>query len=231
MVVVGKFNKENLIALLKRYFEPIRKKRPAIRKDVPDVRQVISSGARVEKITHPTQMSILVGGFRVPSSLHKDMPVLEVISYILSAGESSRFHKKLVRDERIAVQCGSFLKQMKHGGVFIFYSVYFPHIPNEKMTDRMLAEIYLLKREEVSPDELMRAKNQLQTEYVRRLQTVEGRSIELGLYEILRGGYREFFRDMNKYERITSGDLMRVAKDYFIPERLAVVNLLPSEVH
>lgn len=63
---------------------------------------------REETLEMAVQLPVIIGGYQLPGSNHPDQPILEVISLILSGGQSSRLYKQLVREQQISVGAGGF---------------------------------------------------------------------------------------------------------------------------
>src|SRR3569623_2272675 len=51
-------------------------------------------------------LPVVVGGYHIPAARDADVPALQVLATILSAGESSRMYRRLVRQAQLAVAAG-----------------------------------------------------------------------------------------------------------------------------
>jgi len=54
---------------------------------------------------------------------------------------------------------------------------------------------------------------------------VSSKARTIALNEILFGDYTEFLRDLDKYNKVSKDDIMRVAKKYFKPESSVYVEV------
>ena len=118
-----------------------------------------------------------------------DIPALEVLAAILSAGESSRLHQRLVRkrapgDGRRRLR----RRRWRIRGLFLVYAAYLPDRDRGQGAggagrgDRARA-----RHSRSTRDELDKAKNQLAAAFIFGLQTVDGIAQALGTRAVRRG--------------------------------------------
>ncbi|MCK4513257.1 insulinase family protein, partial [bacterium] len=83
-------------------------------------------------------------------------------------------------------------------------------------------EIELIKTEGVSEREIERILNTNEAERGRALGSNIGLAFRVGMYQALRGDWRELLLDMERMKQVTSDDVVRVANEYFIEENRTV---------
>src|SRR5580704_8722222 len=100
MVVVGDVSAPQVMALAKKYIEPIPRQAPP-----PPVRTIEPAqlGERRVTVKKPAQLPIQMIAFHVPEATHPDSQVLNVISTVLSQGQSSRLYRRMVENEQLAL--------------------------------------------------------------------------------------------------------------------------------
>ena len=86
----------------------------------------------------------------------------------------------------------------------------------------MRAEMERLKMEEVTDEELDRFKTQAKAGLVRSLQDNQGLAFNLVQYQTLYGDWRELFRYIDRIDKVTKADVMRVAQKTFQPSNRTV---------
>jgi len=156
-----------------------------------------------------------------------DTPVLDVIAHILGQGETSRLYRSL-RDE----------KQLVYG---IDASSFTPHDPGllEIMavvdgskiipaTQAALTEVFKLKYQAVSSDELNRAKRNLESDFVFSMERVEGQARVLGSFEQMAGDPRED-EYLDAVRSVSIEDIKRVAAAYLTENRVTAGFLVPAD--
>jgi zinc protease len=155
-----------------------------------------------------------------------DTPVMDVIAQILGQGETSRLYRSL-RDE----------KQLVYG---IDASSFTPHDPGllEIMAvvdgsriipaiQAALTEVFKLKYQAVSSDELNRAKRNLESDFVFSMERVEGQARVLGSFEQMAGDPRED-EYLEAVRSVSIEDIKRVAASYFTGDRVNAGFLVPE---
>ena len=175
------------------------------------------------------QLPIVLGGYHIPGVGHEDLPALEVAGLILSAGESSRMNRSLVREQRLAVFAGGFPLTFKSLGIMAVVAAYTPDKDPQLVKEALLAEIERLKNEPVGERELQKAKNQSTAGYVFNLDSISGVADAIGGAEAIEGDYRLFLEAQDRFENVTVSDIQRVAQRYFTEGNLTFVTLKPEE--
>jgi predicted Zn-dependent peptidase len=80
-----------------------------------------------------------------------------------------------------------------------------------------------LKTEKVTDDTLQRIKTKVRASLIRRLDSNSGMADALTFYHANYGDWRKLFTSIDDTDKVTADDVMRVAKQYLIPETRTVV--------
>jgi zinc protease len=174
-------------------------------------------------------LPVMVGGYHIPRASHPDVPALEVLASILSAGESSRLYRRIVRRDQLAVAAGGLAEAMEHSGLFIVYAAHLPDKDQEKIRGALSDEIARVRSTPVTSRELVKAKNQLSAAYLFGLESVDGIARELGLAQLVQGDWRRFLDGPGRYAGVTAADIKRVADRYLVESNLTLVALTPTQ--
>jgi zinc protease len=172
-------------------------------------------------------LPVVVGGYHIPGAADADIPALQVLATILSAGESSRMHRRLVRQDQLAVAAGGFAEAMEQSGLFLVYAVHLPDRDQDKIRRALLDEVAKARTKSVAAPDLAKAKNQLTAGYVFGLGSVDGVARELGLAQLVEGDWRRFLDAAERFEKVTAADVKRVAATYLVDSNLTFVTLKP----
>ncbi|HET9429711.1 MAG TPA: hypothetical protein VFO70_00985, partial [Chitinophagaceae bacterium] len=76
-------------------------------------------------------------------------------------------------------------------------------------------EIEKIKAEGITEKELQKVKNQKLVEFYGQVETINGKSNNIGTYEVFFGDYRKMFDAPANYNKVTAADIKRVASKYF----------------
>jgi zinc protease len=178
-------------------------------------------------LTLDVSLPVIVGGYHIPRASDPDVPALEVLASILSAGESSRLYRRLVRKDKMAIAAGGLAEVMEHAGLFIVYVAHLPDKDQALIRRTLSDEVARVRTAPVTARELEKARNQLGAAYLFGLESVDGVARELGLAEILRGDWRRFLDGAGRYAGVTVADVRRVAERYLVDRNLTLVTLSP----
>jgi predicted Zn-dependent peptidase len=86
-------------------------------------------------------------------------------------------------------------------------------------------EIEKLKTSEVTDGELARFKTRSKADLIRSLGSNSGMASQLAVYQARFGDWREIFHQLDRYDKITKQDIIRVAKSTFTASNRTVAML------
>ena len=156
-----------------------------------------------------------------------DMYPLDVASYILSHGDTSRLVRRLMIDEPLVLSVTS--TSNTPGFVKGWFEVLAQCEPKQAAAVKKIIfeEIDRLKSEPVSAQELARAKRQKAAEHVFLQQTVENQAETLS--ESFRSTGDPLFdaHYVDEIQKVTAEQIVQVARRYFVAHRLNTVDIEP----
>jgi zinc protease len=222
LIIVGDAEEAEVRKLAEQHFGPVPRGAAPARVKVVEPTQTV---ARKDTLELEVQVPVVVGGYHIPRAADTDVPALEVLAAVLSTGESSRLHQRLVRKDRLAIAAGGLVQSMEDSGLFLAYAAYLPDRDPAKVQQAMFEEIARAREHAISAVELDQAKNQLAAAFIFGLQTVDGVATELGEYQYVFGDWREFGKGAVRYLAVTADDVTRVARKYLVDTNLTLLTL------
>ena len=173
-------------------------------------------GERRVEVEDKSQPILLIG-YHKPDINHPDNAVYNAISDIIGGGRTSRLHKSLVKEKKIAVFTGAFpgLPGIKYPGLFLFIAAPSKDHTNEECEKAIYEEIEKIKTEPVTEEELKGVKTRARAQLIRQLSSNYGMAVQLATYEVLTGDWQNLFKELDAINMVTTDDIMRVAKDCF----------------
>ncbi|HEV2079841.1 MAG TPA: insulinase family protein, partial [Allosphingosinicella sp.] len=217
LIVSGNFDEAQLSAWVDRYFGAI----PARATKVP-----LKITERDQRRTQPRQviayapnvpLPVVAKIWQTPGAAHADIPALEVMSAILARGESSRLHKSLVYDKRIATSVSGNLVDIEEAG---FYAPIVILASGKTLAEgeaALAAELDRMRSTPVTAAELAEAKNELVAAALRERETFSGRAFALGEALVRTGDPRHLDKQLAAIQKVTAADVQRVARAYLAP--------------
>ncbi|MBN2294762.1 MAG: insulinase family protein [Pirellulales bacterium] len=156
-----------------------------------------------------------------------DLYALDVAAYILAEGESSRMIQNLKYDKQLvlSVSSASYTPYFVDGWFGIFATAQ----PEtwKKASDAIIAEVYRLREELVSPAELEKAKKQKAAELVFSQQKVQDAAGSLGRGYLSTADPRFDHAYAENIQKVTAEQVRDVARRYFLPQRLNRIIIAP----
>jgi len=212
VVMSGAVKFEKIKQLAEKYLEPIPSQASPPKVHIVEPPQTGEKRITVQKDVATPYLTI---GYKTPDAKNEDYYALSILSSILSRGQSSRLHSELVDKQQLATQIYSDYSESFDPGLFYIYSVTNKGVNHEDLENAVYKEIDKIKNEGISEKELQKIKNQKLMEFYGQVETINGKSNNLGIYELYFGDYKKMFEAPENFNRITIADVQNVAKKYF----------------
>jgi zinc protease len=225
MVVVGDVSADEVFRLATTYMEPIPAHAPPPKVTTREPAQIGERRLTVKKFA---QLPILMVAYHVPEAAHPDYYALRVLQAILFAGQSSRMYQRLVDKDQLALSVRGSMQFALDPTLFIVSSQPKSGVAPQIVENAIYEEFEKAKSGGVTEQELEKAKNILLAQFYRQMKTDNGRANAIGTYEVFFGDYRKLYAAASEYQRITVGDVRRVAAAYFEEKNRTVATLMPE---
>ena len=229
LVLAGDFETPAAIEKIKKYFGSIEKSNaPFTRYPVPeDDQKEARRGTYYDKLAPLPAVGM---AFRLPPANDPDTPVFAVISQILSAGNSSRLSRSIVRDKQLAAQASGGQLSLKLGGIFFFFAIANAGKNTAEVEKALQEQIELIQKEPVSEAELQKAKNILLNGKIFGSLSTEAKASQLGQADLDYGTPEEANKEIEALSKVTIADVQRVAKTCFAQTRTNYFTVLPESM-
>lgn len=226
LTVVGDLDPEGTLAVIKKYFEriPPQVLPPPLRTQEPE-----QLGERRIQVVADANPQMIIG-FHKPNPPHPDDIVCDIIESLLSNGRTSRFYRRLVEEEKMAVEvsASSSFPGERYPNLFVIFATpRHPH-PSEELEKAVYRELDRLKNEPVAESELKKVQNQIQMNILRKLNSNSKLAYWLSYGQSLWGDWRYFTERLQAYEKVSAEDIRRVAQKYFAPRNRTVATLVKA---
>jgi zinc protease len=225
MVVVGDVTEAQIMALVKKYIEPIPSQPPppVVRTKEPE-----QIGERRVTVRKAAQLPIQLVAFHIPDAKSADTTVLDVIDAVMTAGQSSRLYSRMVDRDQIALNVSGGAQHALDPGLFTFSVTPRSGVDPARTEKTLFDEIEKLRTAPVTENELRKAKNQMLAQHYRQMKTIAGRANLLGTFEVFYGDHNKLFTSDKDIEAVTVADVQRVAAKYFSEKNRTVATLIPE---
>ncbi len=225
LIVAGDFDTKQAMKLIHQYYDDIPAQDPpaAVRTVEPE-----QLGERRGVVNKKAELPAVFIAYHTPDIKSDDIYTLDVLQQILTGGESSRLHRRLVRELQAAMSVTASFPWRIDPYLFEFNVKMKPGHETLEAEEAIYAELADIIENGVLDEELARAKNVLEADFVRSMQTVNGRASKIGRYEILFGDYTEIMNVPGRYRAVTDEQVRAVAEKYFAQRNRTVITLVPE---
>jgi zinc protease len=215
LIVTGDFDTEDLLAQVKTIFGPI----PQRTGDAPAAGVPPTEATPTPIVLRePGSAALLNAVYPLVDIHHPDVAAIDVMDTVLSVGRSSRLYQALV-ETGLASGAGTYASAMIEPGWYDLSVTATPGQSLETIDQVLLQTIEQLRQQEVSAEELERAKTQLKTFFVLSNQDITSQGSQLGYFETVAGDYAYGDRYLAAVEQVTAADIQRVAQTYLDPAK------------
>ncbi len=226
LVIVGDFDGQEAERLVREDFGALGRGSRALEKRIPA--EPAQAAKRALRLTRNVALPAFVEGYHMPADGTPDAYPLRLAAKLLSEGESSRIRRRLVYEKQIALHAQSTGNFTEDPNLFFVLAIMNPgHAPAEGEAE-VEAELDRLKTEVVSAAELAKAKNQILRDFILNRQTAQSRGEELGYAAVILKDAELVNTELDRFLAVTAEDIQRVAKKYFVPENMTLVEVFPQ---
>jgi zinc protease len=225
LVVAGDFDTGKALKLIHDYYDDIPAQQPPM-----DVRTVEpeQKGERRAILRKEAELPEVIVAYHTPDAASDEIYAIDVLQKIMTGGRSSRLYRSLVREKEAAISVDTYFPWRLDPYLFAFNVKMKPGHETTEAEEAVYAELVDIAENGVPAGELTRAKNGLEADFVRSMQTVNGRATKIGRYEVLFGDYREIMKVPGRYRAVTVDEVKEAAGKYFRGRNRTVVTLVPE---
>jgi predicted Zn-dependent peptidase len=227
IAVVGDVQPAEVRKLADKYFARIPR-----RPDPPRVHTVEpeQNGERRFVLQGDTQ-PIFAVGFHRPSVTDPDDSALDVLARILGQGRTSRLYKRCVKDEKSALFAGAFVgfPGNKYPSLFLVFAIPNSGHDPEEIEKAAWEEIERVQKDLITDEELARVKTEVRAEFIRGIESNQGLAGQLASYEVLRGDWKELFKEVDRIDAVTREKVQEVARKYLTRKNATVGTMVTEE--
>ena len=174
------------------------------------------------------QIPAVVTGYRMPSMKTRDSKVLDMISTYLSDGKSSKLYKKMVDEEKMALQVGALNFSQEDYGMYLIYGFPLGENSLESLVNAMDEEVIKIQTHLISEKDFQKLQNKFETDFVNSNASVEGIANSLAEYYTFFGDTNLINTEIDVYRSITREEIQAVAKKYLNKNQRLVLDYLPE---
>jgi zinc protease len=226
VTIGGDIDVNSTLQLAVKYFGSIPKG-PEV--NMPKKQAVTLDADRYISMEDNVHLPLVYMTFPTVSVRHKDEAPLDLLSQILGGGKTSLFYKNLVKNQ-LAVQAAVSHPCAELACTFNLFAL--PHPGSGKtladLEKIMRDTLVEFEKRGVEPDDLTKAKAQMEALFIFGLQSVNGKVSQLAANQTFTGNPNYIEQDIARYANVTKEDVDRVFKQYIKGHHAVIMSVVPN---
>lgn len=185
---------------------------------VPVLQEPPQTGARRQEVVRDVPATTVTVAYPMGSRTSPDFYTADLVSDLLSGGDSSRLYTRLVKQQRLLSSVNAYITGDLDPGLFVFTGQLLPGVTSEQAEAAFRAEIEELQRTPVDDYEIRKVKNKFEANTLFGELNVMNKAMNLGFYEML-GDLDLVNREVDVYRAVTADDVREFCCRTLRPER------------
>jgi zinc protease len=223
LVVVGKIDIDKIRELVEKYFETISpgRKPPLFLPPRPPEKREVVQAFKDSRVPSPAFHL----GYRIAAPYSRDYYALAIVDYLLFHGKSARLYRKLVKKEGLALFVSGGIEKRKDVAVMKLFAINNNESMAELCQKSIFSEFNKLRTDEVSAEELAKAKSLFKRDYLNRVASPAERAMFLAEMIFSPVGLDALPDQLSKYMRITPYEVRMAFSRYLTSENSVILNV------
>ncbi len=226
---------DNLTLVIAGDVDPVRVQRsverrframPAGRRARRTIDEPAQTAARASAIHRDLSEAYLAVGFHVPAARHPDLAALDVAAILLGQSESARLPRLLRDRDQLVTSAYANVHALRDPGLLVMSATARP--ADAAKTVGALVDHGLALADELTSDELDKARIAAESAFVRQLETAQGRARSLGWYATIAGDPQFGHVYLDRIRSVRRHDVSSVMRRYLRPDNASVAAILPK---
>jgi len=165
--------------------------------------------------------------FHMPGRLDEGYYETDLISDILSRGNSSRLYKTLVKDKQLFSEIHAYNMGSFDSGMFVVEGKPLENVSIEAAEAAIWEELEIIKNQLVPADELTKVKNKTESTMVFSEMSLLDKAMNLAQFELF-GDADKLNHETDKYLAVTAEQIQKQAKEIFRKENSSTLIYLAA---
>jgi predicted Zn-dependent peptidase len=182
---------------------------------------------RKETIHANVPLNAIYKVFHMPARTEAGYYAADLVSDILSRGNSSRLFRNLLKDRKLFSDINAYLTGSLDAGLFVVEGKPLPGVSMEQAEAAIWEELNRISTELVPVDELTKVKNKMESTMVFSEMSLLDKAMNLAYFELL-GDADQLNVETQKYLNVSAEDIRNQAKHIFRKENSSTLYYLAN---
>ncbi len=166
--------------------------------------------------------------FQMGARLDESYYAAELLSDILSRGNSSRLYRRLVKEKQLFSEVHAYMTGSIDKGMFVFEGKPTKNVSIETAEAAIWEELELLKNSEVTVEELTKVKNKVESTMIFSEMSLLDKAMNLAFFELLSDA-EMMNAETDKYSKVTAEEILELSRKMFVKENSSTLIYLAEK--
>ena len=217
--VVGGIRFDEVVRLAEKWFGPLPANPIA---PCPLPQEPPQQRMRRKTVYRSVPADMLVMAFHMADRKSREYHVCDLITDLLSAGQSSRLTRHLIHDKRLFTSIDAYIQGSIDTGLIYIMGRTAEGITLEQAEQAVWDELDTLKRNTIEPEELNKVRNRSESERTFNNINYLNRAIAIAQMELI-GQDRDLTDELARYCAVTAEEVQRTARKIFTKKNCCVL--------
>ncbi len=227
LCVAGNITTEKVKELSEKWFEPIEAGEKYNRNIADEPEQTSPRKLVLEK---EVPVSVIYKAYPMAARREKNYYVADLISDVLSGGNSARLHQRLVKEQKLFSQIDCYHTGSVEKGLLVIEGKISEGITAEHADAAIEKELDLLKSEKIAETELEKVKTKIESMLAFEDLSLLNRAKNLAFYELL-GDASQMNTEFENYNQVTVDDIFEQANEILNPNKCSTMFYLAKKAN
>lgn len=226
--IAGDIDIDETKDLVEKYFAEI----PTGTKDiyVPTVVEPEKTAEIRDSVYDNVQLPAVVHAYNIPSLGSEDYYAIDMLTTLLSNGQSSKLYKTLVDKEQKALYVGAFPAGLEDPGLFVTVGIANAGVDASSLDESIDEIIENARNNLITDSEYKKLRNQVESQFVNSNTTVAGIAENLANYYMFYDDTNLINNELDRYLKVSKEDIQKAAQKYLKKENRVVLYYLPNSL-
>jgi len=226
LVVAGDIEERAALELIKKHFASIEDETAPL---APDLSEPNQESSRQERHTDPlATLPAIMLGFHMPELGSLEYYALSVLSLILTHGESSRLHRRMISDNNWVTAIYSGPNQYKGPQLFAVWTQLQEGVGTDRILQELTDALSASGEDLVTDKEIDKARNNIAHAFIARLTRVSQVGETLGTYATYFDDAGLINTELERFYSVTAEGVREAAARVFRPQNQTTIVVLPG---
>jgi len=226
LVVAGDINKDEVKAMVEKYFseipagEPIEKRSP--------IPTSVSSTVKLYHEDNFAKAPRLTMVFPAVEQFSKEAYALDYLGQLLSNGKKTPLYKVLVKDKKLTSAVSAYNMALELAGVFQISVTANPGVNLTEVEKAVFESFDMFEKEGFTEEDLKALKARNETGFYNNFSSILSKSFTLGEYQMSKDDPSFYAEDFAAQQAVTSEDIKNVFQKYIKGKNYVMTSFVPK---